>query len=186
MQERSERTRHCDRVSKNLFAPARAPESSEFPGRSRRLRALALASFWLCACLALSVDAHGVERPVALGEVGARSGDRVEVTHTLRRAIEEELELIDFGGHRPRQRYVLSARLVKLDSVTESQSVRATCVVSVVLRRERGSTLEAVIQGRATAEEAKSEGESARASALRAAVHSALRRVPETVQATER
>ena len=61
-----------------------------------------------------------------------------------------------------------------------------TGVVSVVLRREHGSTLEAVIQRRATAEEAKSEHESVSAAALRAAVHSAVRRVPETVRASER
>ena len=153
---------------------------------SRQARALGLAGVGLCAALALSVDARAAERLVALGEVGAGTSERSEHTDTLRQALQDELDQIDFGRHRPRQRYVISARLVKLDSATDNRAVRATCVVSLVLRRERGSTLEAVINGRATVEETRSETESAKATALRAAVHSAVRRVPETVKASER
>jgi hypothetical protein len=154
-------------------------------GFPRLFRPLAVGALWCCAIVFVGFDSAALERPIALGEVGASPGARVELTRELRQALEQEIGLIDFGRHRPRSRYVLSATLVKLDSVTETQSVRATCVISVALRRERDSALQAVIHGRATAEQAKSESESARASALRAAVQSALRRVPETVKASE-
>lgn len=151
-----------------------------------RLRARLLAGVGLCGALALSIDANAADKLVALGEVGSRATERPEHTRTLRQALQDEIDQIDFGRHRPRQRYVISAQLVKLESATDDQAVRATCVVSLVLRRERGSTLEAVINGRATVEETRSETESAKATALRAAAHSAVRRVPETVKASER
>ena len=77
---------------------------------------------------------------------------------------------------------MLSATLVRLDSVIASDSVRATCVVSVALLRDNGATLHAVIRGRATAEESKVHADAARADALRAAVHSAITRVPQALR----
>jgi hypothetical protein len=77
---------------------------------------------------------------------------------------------------------VLSATLLRLDSVLASDSVRATCVVSVALLRDRGATLEAVIHGRATAEESKTQVEAAQNDALRAAVHSAMKKVPQALR----
>lgn len=162
-----------------------APKSARFPRRRTR-RGLWLGLLGLCAGLACSTDLRAADRPIALGAVGTRSSERSDLARALRSAVEEELARIDFGRHRPRERWVLSATLLELDSVTESDSVRATCVVSVALRRRRGSTLEAVIKGRATAEEARAAGESVRVTALRAAVHSAIRRVPETLSASER
>lgn len=162
----------------------RSPTKSRNVGFFRLRRALALGA-WCSASLLTSSNAGALESPIALGEVGASAGTRTDLARAFRDALEQELGRIDFGAHRPRRRYVLSATLVKLDSVTETRSVRATCVVSIALRREQESTLQAVIQGRATAEEPKSESESARESALSAAVHSALRRVPETVKASE-
>ena len=65
--------------------------------------------------------------------------------------------------------------------------MRATCVVSVALLRDNGSTLYALIPGRATAEEAKPASPSVtdnhvQSDALRAAVHSAMVRVPKALR----
>src|SRR5262245_25633136 len=98
----------------------------------RAPRVIAIACAGLCA-LTLARAAQGVEKPVALGEIAAGSAERPELTESLRKALREELDQVDFGGRRPRQRYVLSATLLRLDSVTESESVRATCVISVAL-----------------------------------------------------
>jgi hypothetical protein len=69
-----------------------------------------------------------------------------------------------------------------LDSVVASDSVRATCVISVALLRDNGATLHAVIRGRATAEESRTNAGLAQSDALRAAVHSAMTRVPQALR----
>ncbi|MEI9948596.1 MAG: hypothetical protein WDO74_06325 [Pseudomonadota bacterium] len=74
---------------------------------------------------------------------------------------------------------MLSATLVRLESVQSSQSARATCVVSIAILRD-GSSLYALVHGRASAEEAQATA--ARSDALRAAVHSAMVRVPKALR----
>ena len=95
--------------------------------------------------------------------------------------LREELSSVEFARLKTRERYKLSANIVRLDSVQSNDSVRATCVVSVALLRDKGSTLYALIHGRATAEETKTRSEVARSDALRAAVHSAMVRVPKAL-----
>jgi hypothetical protein len=70
---------------------------------------------------------------------------------------------------------------VKLSAERKDGSARATAVVSMTLRRARENTLYAFLSGRATAEESSPNVDSARDSALRAAVRSALRRLPDAV-----
>jgi hypothetical protein len=74
---------------------------------------------------------------------------------------------------------VLSATLVRLESVQSADAARATCVVSLAILRD-GSTLHALVNGRATAEGA--EAPAVRRDALRAAVHSAMVRVPKALR----
>ena len=124
-----------------------------------------------------SVPAPGAEIPVFLGAIGVGTA-KPEVRGELRALLRAELASADFAHIKTRERYALSATLVRLDSVPSNDSVRATCVVSVALLRDGGSTLFAVIHGRATAEEAKEYADAARSDALRAAVHSAMIRVP--------
>ncbi len=121
------------------------------------------------------------EVPVFLGAIGAGAG-KPEVQEQLRTLLREELSSVEFAQLKTRERYKLSASIVRLDSVQSNESVRATCVVSVALLRDKGSTLYALIHGRATAEETKTRSNIAESDALRAAVHSAMVRVPKALR----
>ncbi|HEY2408672.1 MAG TPA: hypothetical protein VGI10_21855 [Polyangiaceae bacterium] len=149
-------------------------------------RALVLTSGVLLACSTLSSLANAVERPVALGDVVAAEQHSAAAEQQLRKALEDGLDSVDFGRSPVRARFVLSATLVKLESVSENKTVRTTCVVSLALRRKHDSTLHAVINGRAIAEDAQSESDASREDALRGAVHSALSRLPEIVRSGDR
>jgi hypothetical protein len=124
-----------------------------------------------------SSPAPAAEVPVFLGAIGVGTA-KPAVRGELRSLLRAELASADFARVKTRERYALSATLVRLDSVQSTDSVLATCVVSVALLRDGGSTLFAVIHARATAEEGKEHGVAAQSDALRAAVHSAMLRVP--------
>jgi hypothetical protein len=134
------------------------------------------------ALCALSVDAVAKSPPVALGEVQNRAakGD-VRIDKTLRTAVEHELRTLDLSNVRGSERYVLSATLTKSDVTAKDRTAESTAVVSATLRQARGGALRAIIEGRAKAVE-DGEGRSAQISAVKAAVRSAVRRVPEALR----
>ena len=132
----------------------------------------------LAVSLATSLSLAG-ESPVSIGEVNGKTPSG-EFATPLRSALREALDQAKLG--RPRERFVLSASLVALDAKKDGRSVSARAVVSVVLRREKEQTLHALLRGSATAEESDSTLDSARETALRAAVESAFRRLPEAVR----
>ncbi|HEY0464189.1 MAG TPA: hypothetical protein VGC79_08275, partial [Polyangiaceae bacterium] len=136
------------------------------------------ASLVAIALLLASGAALAGELPVFLGAIGVGKA-KPEVEGEFRSLLRTELASSEFSRLKTNQRYVLSATLVRLDSVQSADSARATCVVSVAILRD-GSTLYALIHGRATAEEAKAPA--ARSDALRAAVHSAMVRVPKALR----
>jgi hypothetical protein len=153
------------------------------PGMNAGRFRSALAARCAAGLVALSLLlASGVapagEIPVFLGAIGIGKA-KPEVEGELRSLLRAELASAEFARVKTNERYVLSATLVRLDSVQSSDSARATCVVSVAILRD-GSTLYALIHGRATAEEAKAPA--ARSDALRAAVHSAMVRVPKALR----
>jgi hypothetical protein len=119
------------------------------------------------------------ESPVVIGEVSGTTASG-EYKTPLFRAVSETLGQTKLG--RPRERFVLSVSLVTLDAKKDGKSVSATAVVSLVLRREKEQTLHAMLRGSATAQESDSTLDSARETALRAAVESAMRRLPEAVK----
>jgi len=141
-----------------------------------------------CAAAALALtlalvssSAPAFEVPVLIGDVGV--GKQVpDLRSEMRAMLSEELATTNFANVKTRERFLLSATLVRLDSIVDRDSVRSTCVVSVALLRDKGATLHAVIRGHATAEEAKGRVESAQSDALRAAVHSAITRVPQALR----
>ena len=128
-----------------------------------------------------SAPAPAVQSPVFLGDVGVGK-QTPEVRTQLRSMLNAELSATDFAQVKTHEHYVLSATLVRLDSVTASDSVRTTCVLSVAVLRDNGATLHAMIHGRATAEESKAQAAVAQSDALRAAVHSAITRVPQALR----
>ena len=136
---------------------------------------------WLVvfAALVSVTPARGSEPPVAVGEIhGATSAG--EFSAPLRSALVEGVQVASLG--RARERFVLSATLVRLDAERVGQGARATAAVSLVLRRAREQSLHAVLNGHATAEETNATLSETREDALRAAVRSALRGLPEAVR----
>ena len=156
-----------------------------------RTRAPCAAALMALSLLLGAAPAPAGEVPVFLGAIGPGNAKaKPEVQGELRALLREELSAADFSRIKRGERYMLSATLVRLDTVQSTESVRATCVVSVALLRDNGSTLYALIHGRATAEEAKPASPSApnvanshvQSDALRAAVHSAMVRVPKALR----
>jgi len=148
---------------------------------SRRLESVFAARF-AAALLALSVSmvsgvAPAVEPQVFLGSIGVGKG-KPELESELRALMRGELASAEFSRVKTSEHYVLSATLVRLDSVQSIASTRVTCVISVAVLRD-GSNLHALVNGRATAEEPSAPA--ARRDALRAAVHSAMARVPKAL-----
>ena len=140
----------------------------------RRRSALAA----LAVSFATSLSLAG-ESPVSIGEVDGTTPSG-EFGTPLRSALREALHQTKLG--RPKERFVLSASLIALDAKKDGRSVSARAVVSVVVRREKEQTLHALLRGSATAEESDGALDSARETALRAAVDSAMRRLPEAVK----
>jgi hypothetical protein len=146
----------------------------------RSFRGCRVATLLALTAILVPGSAPAVEIPVFLGDVGVGKA-KPAVRAELRSLINAELFATDFAQVKTHERFVLSATLLRLDSVLGADSVRATCVVSVALLRDKGATLHAVIRGRATAEEARDQAEVAQSDALRAAVHSAITRVPQAL-----
>jgi hypothetical protein len=133
------------------------------------------------ALLLTTAAAPAGEATVMLGSVGVGKA-KPELRAELRALLRAELSSADFARVKSNDHYMLAATLVRLDSsATSGDSVRATCVVSVALLRDGGATLYAVIHGRATADGAPAYADVARSDALRAAVHSAMTRVPQAL-----
>jgi hypothetical protein len=144
------------------------------PGFVKSVSPLNLA---VLALLAATTTSAG-EPPVAVGEV-VGSTPAGEFTEPLRSALTHGLAGAEL---RARERFVLSATLVRLDAERVGKGARATAQVSLVLRRAREQSLHAILSGHATAEEADGSVSETREDALRAAVSSALRRLPEAVR----
>jgi hypothetical protein len=150
------------------------------PIRLESLRAPLLSLLVSLSIAGSSEHAAAAEPRVTLGEVSGRTPNG-EFTRSLRAALAEELSAASLPRTKGRERFVLSATLVTLSAERKGGSARATAVVKLTLRRARENTLHAFLSGRATAEEASPDVDSARDSALRAAVRSALRRLPDAV-----
>ncbi len=131
----------------------------------------------LSLLLATGLAAAG-ETPIFLGAIGVGKA-KPEVEGELRSLLRAELASAEFSRVKTNEQYVLSATLVRLDSVQSLAAAHATCVISIAILRD-GATLYALVHGRATAEEAKAPA--ARSDALRAAVHSAMLRVPKALR----
>jgi Skp family chaperone for outer membrane proteins len=134
------------------------------------------------ASLAVSVRADAGNAAVSVGRITTRVPQRDDVRRELESAVKRELGKVDLKGARGSGRYVLSASLVKMETVTESDQAEATCVVSATLTRQKGGALHAVLQGRARAIDSKDSAKNAEVEALRAAVRSAIGRVPEAIR----
>lgn len=149
--------------------------------RGRRRAGTVLGAVLFASTLLMAAPADGGQRPVALGEVTAHAMGRSFVP-LFRAAVKRELAHIDFGKAPPRERFVLSAALLRLHASARDDGTEATCVVSATLRSARGGALHAILHGRAKALDGARRTREAEIDAMNAAVHSALRRVPEALR----
>jgi hypothetical protein len=133
----------------------------------------------LCVAVTAATTGRAGEPPVTVGEVSAGTPSG-EFSIPLRTALNEGVARLSLAA--PRDRFVLSATLLRLDAEQVGRGARASAEVSLVLRRARQQTLYAVIKGNATAEAPDSSVGELRDDALRAAVRSALRRLPEALR----
>jgi len=123
--------------------------------------------------------AGATPQPVTLGQITARAGkDRSRLAAELRKVLSEELAVLELGKRASRDRWVLSASLVRLETRQTPEGVESTCVISATL--ERAGALHAVVRGTARALDAPAT--EAESSALRAAARGALRRLPAALQ----
>jgi hypothetical protein len=142
------------------------------------LLGLALAGATLC----VGVTADAGRSPVSVGKISSRVAKRTDVKRALATAVESELGRLDLSSIRGREHYVLSASLVRMDTVTERDQAETTCVVSATLTREKSRALHAVLQGRARVTDRRGRAGSAEQEALRAAVRNAISRLPEAIR----
>ena len=133
----------------------------------------------LAALASLPRGTSAGEPPVAVGEVRGKMPSG-EFSEPLRSALHAAIDRAELG--RPREQFVLSATLVELSAERVGKGARASAAVSIVLRRARQQSLHAILNGHATAEETDATVSETREDALRAAVNSALRRLPEAVR----
>lgn len=148
--------------------------------RSASYRATLAAVFVALSLFSSPGPARAHAPRVTLGEVSGRTPSG-EFTQSLRAALNEEFSLAKWPHASNKERFVLSVTLVKLSAERKDGAARATAVVSMTLRRARENTLYALLSGRATAVDESLDVDSARDSALRGAIRSALRRLPEAV-----
>ena len=142
---------------------------------------------WLIAIVlaSLCVTSGAASRSAArvrLGEVSVKGANQQRHMRELRRTLQKELRKIDRGKASSRERYILSAKLVKMYSQDSSTKATSTAVVSATLRRAGGGDLFALLRGRGRAEDAPGEVKSAQSLALQAAVRGALRGVPKAIR----
>ena len=124
--------------------------------------------------LGASADASG-ER-VRLAEVHAVDAKLEPVVRT---AALDELGKLDLRLVPESKEAVLSVALVKMDAETNGAARSVSCVVSATLRGKKSGNLVAIIEGRARVE---SRGGGVENSAIAAAVHGAVARVPEALK----
>ncbi|MBK7581468.1 MAG: hypothetical protein IPI67_14820 [Myxococcales bacterium] len=133
------------------------------------------------ALIAWGARADAGTSPVSLGEVKVvRSDPKLE--RAFRGLVERELGEVDLSNVRPSERFVLSAALVQMATRESSGQTETQVVVSATLRQARGGSIRAVIQGRAQATDQPNKVRAVELSAMRAAVRSALGRLPEALK----
>jgi len=137
--------------------------------------------FAAAALAGFGAHADAGSSPVALGEVKVVRSDP-GLARKFRGLVEHELGEVDLSSVKAQDRFVLSASLVQMATRESSGQAETVAVVNATLRRARGGTIHAVIQGRAQASDRPSKVKSVELNAMRAAVRSALGRLPEALK----
>ena len=136
----------------------------------------------VAGALALAPAADAGERPVKLERVTANGPEARKLEPAFRDAVITELGRVDLSGVDSRERFLLSASLVKMQTQADRDQTSVSCQVKATLRRQRGGALHAVLSGRARVEDGPERQRAAELLAMQAAVRSAIRRVPEALR----
>lgn len=134
--------------------------------------------------LASAPTVQAASPTVSVGDVVvALEGEaNAELRRALRSALTAELSQLGERGVVLNRPLVVSATLTTLSSQQREQRASATAAISLALRRADDQVLFAELRGRASAEEQAGTLASVRSAALRAAVHGAVKRLPEAVK----
>jgi hypothetical protein len=121
------------------------------------------------------------DAPVTLGEVTVQASSRTDVdADALRSMAADALESIDGAKLPAGTRSVLSLSLVRLES-RASTPAEVSCQVSATLRDRKGGTLLAILDGSARGQDEPRRLPALERATMRAAVGSAVARVPEAI-----
>jgi hypothetical protein len=146
----------------------------------KKAHARACAQITCLLTMLIAASARAADPPVTVGEVGTRvSRPGVDLASVVRKAFERELRTLDMKARR--QRYVLSASLVRLDGGIAGGQIGTDCMVSAVLREKKSGAIRAMIEGKAHADGGAPSTEAA-IGTVEAAVHGAARALPQAVQ----
>lgn len=127
-------------------------------------------------------DARAGRPTITLGEVSAKvAGADAATEGVLRTLVAREIGRLEVDRAGRPETYVFSASLVRLETRASQQGTQATCVVSGTLRRAGSGVLLAMMRGSGVAEDERGALEGAKTRALEAAVHGAVRRVPDAL-----
>jgi hypothetical protein len=123
------------------------------------------------------------EAPIEVGEVTTQAADGADIdSASLRTMVSQAVRAID-GSKLPRGAHaVLSVSLVRMHASVE-HSAAVTCAVSATLRERSGGNLFAVLEGAASGEDEPGRLLALERATARAAVGSAVARVPEAMRA---
>jgi hypothetical protein len=139
----------------------------------------------VAAVVLVATAAHGSpspsSSPIGVGEVTAEAASRDVDVAALRAMVNDAVARLDTAGLPREGVAVLSLSLVKLDS-RASDPAEVTCVVSATLRdRARGSIF-AILEGSARGQDEPGRVRALERATMRAAVSSAVARVPEAMK----
>lgn len=122
--------------------------------------------------------------PALAGQAQAADGADIDPT-ALRTMVSQAVRTLD-GSKLPRGSHaVLSVSLVRMNKHVD-HSAAVTCAVSATLRERSGGTLFAVLEGTASGEDEPRRLRALEQATARAAVVSAVARVPEAMRARRR
>lgn len=136
------------------------------------------------ALVALDARAAG-EPPIGIGEVSAGASSADIGVDALRAMVAEAVDGLDARALPRGSSAVLSVSVVRLESHL-APPADVTCVVSATLRDRRGGSVFAVMEGSARGQDEPGRVRALERNTLRAAVRSAVARVPEAMKSRRR
>jgi hypothetical protein len=142
--------------------------------KSSKLAAL-LAPLLLLAAATVSGDADASDTSIALGEVAVPEASCGVDHAALKSAAEGELRIVDVSKLRKRRNVLVSVAIIG------SAQAPFAFTVNALLRDAKTGTMLAILEGRARAE--GNVNPETRSKVLRAALHGAVRQIPEALAA---